>query len=130
MCAGDSGIKTILTTCGSDGYSEYHFNRDKLDKLNNEIDTFKRYKKIPKRAFYKREKKKKDLIDTLHWEIVNHLTDNYDIIKIGHFQPKNIVEQSKNRNLNRDISDLKFFAITTTLNIQSISESQAGNTNK
>lgn len=114
-CGGDLGVKTILTTCGSDGYSEYHFNKSKLNKLNEEIDALKKYKRTPKKAFYKREERKKNLINALHWEIVNHLTDNYDIIKIGKFQPKNIVEQSSNRTLNRDIQDLKFFVLQQRL---------------
>jgi putative transposase len=114
-CGGDLGIKTLLTTYGSDGCYEYHFNMDKLNKLNTKIDALKDVHGIPKKAFYKIEKKKKDLVDEMHWKVVNDLTNRYDIIKMGNFKPKNIVERGNNHILNRNINDLKFFVLQKRL---------------
>ena len=93
-CGVDPGIRTFMTTFGNTGCLEYKYNKELLDKLNREIILLKQqrskkikyvkynnilnennttfttkniYERIRKKAYVKREEKKINIINELHW---------------------------------------------------------------
>ena len=111
-CGIDPGIRTFLTTFGNKNSTEYIFNRKNLlKKLNYQIIILKneRNKRIKKRTLTKREQKKSNIIDDLHWKSINHLLKENDVIFYGDIKSHNIVSKSKNTHLNRSFNDMKFY---------------------
>jgi len=129
-CGVDPGIRTFLTTFGNKNSNEYYYRKDLLDKLNKEIITLKNKRKrnisintnesiiynikyyktrLRKKALIKREEKKSNIIDDLHWKSINDLLIKNDIIFYGDIKSHDIVTKSKNKNLNRSFNDMKFY---------------------
>ena len=88
-----------------------------LKKLSEKMDFLKSIKKIQKRKMCQLEKrkKKKDLVDSLHWDFINDILKNNDIILLGLINSHNIVKGGKNKKLNRDFCDLKFYLLRQRL---------------
>lgn len=122
----DPGLRTFATTFngvnGVDGSSvEYVHNQKLLDKLNNKLKMLKskrckvlpynflRGKRIKKKQLNKVEKKKSDLVDSLHWSVTNDLLKRNDTIYFGDIKSHDIVNGGKNRKNNQTFNDLKFF---------------------
>jgi IS605 OrfB family transposase len=112
-CGVDPGVKTFMTTYGSSGIAEYCNNRPELlKKLHEKIEKIsKNYKnqKNTKRKLRKLEKKRSNLIDELHWKTINNLLKDNDCIFYGDIKSHNIVKGGKNKKLNKDMNDLKFY---------------------
>jgi IS605 OrfB family transposase len=111
-CGVDPGIRTFLTTFGNKNSTEYNFNRKNLlKKLNYQIIILKneRNKRLKKKALTKREQKKSNIIDELHWKSINHLLKENDVIFYGDIKSHNIVSKSKNTHLKRSFNDMKFY---------------------
>ena len=62
-----------------------------------------------------RKKKKKNLVDSLHWDFINDILKNNDIILLGLIKIHNIVKGGQNRKLNRDFCDLKLYLLRQRL---------------
>ena len=98
---------------------EYDHSRSALDKLNTKLDFFKenkkrnpgnrRCKRILKRKVNKVETRKSNLINELHYKVINDLLKKNDVIFYGDIKIHNIVKNGKNRTLNRNIHDLRFY---------------------
>jgi transposase len=88
---------------------EYNHRMDLLKKLNDKLDLLKSLKKVQRRKMCKLEQRKKNLVDSLHWDFINDILENNDIILLGLIKSHNIVKGGHNRKLNRDFCDLKFF---------------------
>jgi IS605 OrfB family transposase len=86
-----------------------------IKKLNDKMDLLKSIKKIQKRKMCKLEKKKKNLIDSVHWDFINDIFKNNDFILLGLIKSHNLVKGGKNRVLNRDFCDLKFYLLRQRL---------------
>lgn len=138
----DPGIRT-LATChknniltGETSIVEYIHRKDLINKLNKKIDRLKIIKqlyrlkqyskktnkhvkkkkvKIKKRVFNKLEKKKENIINEIHWSFINHILKENDIIYFGDIKSHNVVKRNKNRYLNRDTNDLKFYILKQRL---------------
>ena len=111
-CGIDPGLRTFMTTFGNNKCYEYKHNKQKLNKLNKELDSIKRSKSIKrkrKKAFNKRESSKSNLIDENHWKIINHILYNNDIIFYGDIKSHNIVKHKKYKHINRSFNDLKLY---------------------
>ena len=114
-CGIDPGVRTFMTSFSNTDCIEYKHNSLLLKRLNEKINKLKNYssiegyKRIRKRAINKREKKKINIIDELHWKTINHLTNKNDIIFYGDIKSHNIVKNSRNKTLNRNFNDLRFF---------------------
>ena len=65
--------------------------------------------RIKKKHYSKIEKKKKNLVDKLHWDVINDLLKNNDVVYFGDIKSHDIVKDGKNSKLNTDFNDLKFF---------------------
>jgi len=135
-CGVDPGVRTFMTTFSNTGCTEYKHNKDLLDKLNREIILLKHqrskkikyvkyndiiiedklsyitkniYKRIRKKAYVKREEKKINIIDELHWMTIQDLLIKNDIIFYGDIKSHDIVRNKHNRILNRSFNDMKFY---------------------
>jgi transposase len=91
----DLGIRTFATVYSNDLGSElernskiYEYNHkiEKLINLNEKIhmlNTGKKKKRKKKRQLEKCEKRKKDLVDSLHWDFINDCLKENDVIFLG-----------------------------------------------
>ena len=120
----DLGIRTFATVFSNTLENEltretkvyeYNHRMELLKKLNEKMDFLKSIKKIQKRKMCKLEKKKKNLVDSLHWDFINDILKNNDIILLGLIKSHNIVKGGQNRKLNRDFCDLKFYLLRQRL---------------
>jgi IS605 OrfB family transposase len=119
----DPGLRTFATTFnGKDGSSvEYKQKQNLLDKLNDKIKFLKKKRlkilpfnylfksKYKKKQFNKVEKKKINLVDALHWNVINDMLKRNDIVYFGDIKSHDIVKDGKNRKNNQTFNDLKFY---------------------
>ena len=120
----DPGVRTFATVYSYDKenitITEYQHKIEVLKNLNRKL-TILKDKRIPKRKrrrkkhFNKIEKKKKDLVDKLHWDFINHLLQNNDVVYYGDIKSHDIVKNGKNRVLNQAFNDLKFYQLKQRL---------------
>lgn len=117
----DLGLRTFATLHqGEDRIVEYNHRADLLKKLNRKLLILKdlskvRHKQTKKKFLDRVDKKKVDLVDRLHWDLINDLLAENDIIYLGDIKSHNIVKGGKNSILNRDFNDLKFYKFKTRL---------------
>lgn len=121
-CGVDPGVRSFMTTFGNDCCIEYKHNENQLKKLNNKITEFKKLrnkkaikKRIAKKKYDLLETKKENLINELHWKVINDLLKRNDVIFYGDIKSHDIVKNGKNRTLNKNINDLKFYKFKTRL---------------
>jgi IS605 OrfB family transposase len=122
----DLGLRTFATvysnsigneTSRETKVFEYTHRIELLKKLNAKIDLLnskerkKKKKRKKKRKLQKYEKRKKDLVDSLHWDFINDSLKENDVIFLGHIKSHNIVRGGKNKFVNRDFNDLKFYLL-------------------
>jgi transposase len=88
----DLGIRTFATVFSNTLENEmtretkvYEYNHriELIKKLNDKMDFLKSIKKIQKRKMCKVEKRKKNVVDSLHWDFINDILKNNDIILLG-----------------------------------------------
>jgi putative transposase len=121
----DLGVRTLGTVYSTsvDGSNttthEYEQKIDLLRSLSRKIKFLKELKRdklrIRKKQLKKREKKKKDLVDKMHWDFINDLLKKHDVVYIGDIKSHDIVKRSNNSTLNQDFNDLKFYVLKTRL---------------
>jgi len=114
-CGIDPGVRTFMTVFGNIDCTEYQHNIKELQFLNNKLAhlkaqrKLKHRKRILKRKLNRIETNKSNLINELHWKVIGDLLKNNDIIFYGDIKSHSIVKGNKNKNLNRDACDLKFY---------------------
>ena len=116
----DPGLRTLGTvyTISKDEttITEYIHRKDLLMKLNKRIDMLKDTKiYFRKKQYNKIELKKTNIIDATHWEFINDLLKNNDIIYFGDIKSHNIVKGNKNHTLNRLFNDAKLYLLKQRL---------------
>lgn len=120
----DLGIRTIATVHSNDintnqtTISEYQDTHNILNKYNDKLNILKgkpKNKHLRKKQISKIEKKKKDFVDKLHWDLINDLLSNNDIIYLGDIKSKSIVQGSKNKRLKTLFNDMKFYQLKQRL---------------
>lgn len=115
----DFGIRTLATvhsnnlSNGETFITEYKHRVDLLKKLNNRLKVMKG--RIRKIQYTRIEKKKKDIVDKLHWDFINHLLSTNDVIYLGDIKSHDIVKHGKNKHLNSSFNDLKFYQLKQRL---------------
>ena len=125
ICGVDLGVRTLATVYSTNtngrniSIHEYEQRIDLLRSLNKKITFLKQLKRdklrIRKKQLKKREKKKKDLVDKMHWDFINDLLKKHDVVYIGDIKSHDIVQQCNNSTLNQDLNDLKFYVLKTRL---------------
>jgi putative transposase len=112
-CGVDPGIRTFMTTFGNSDSNEYNYRKNLLDKLNREIILIKnktgRNNRLRKKSLTKREEKKINIVNELHWKTANDLIKKNDVIFYGDIKSHDIVGKSNNKNLKRSFNDMKFY---------------------
>jgi transposase len=116
----DLGIRTFATVYIADksesiSIVEYNYRKELLKKLNEKIDLLKRKKRVRRKCFEKYERRKKNFIDVLHWSFINDILKECDIIYLGDIKSHSIVKGKKNKKLNRETCDLKFYLLKERL---------------
>jgi len=66
------------------------------------------------------EKRKKNLIDEIHWKTITDIISFNDVIFYGNINSHDIVKNSNNTYLKRDINDLKFYLFKQRLIFKSL----------
>ena len=112
----DPGLRTYATvhTHSIDGktttITEYVHRVDIMRKLNKKIKNLKKRRTYyRKKQYNKIEKKKTDFVNSLHWDVINDILKKNDVTYYGDIKSHNIVQGGKNKILNTDFNDLKFF---------------------
>lgn len=109
-CGVDPGVRTFMTTFGNNGICEYKHDKILIDKLNKAIFYLKSKRINNKRkSLNKRETKKENVVNELHWKTINSLLSLNDIVLYGDIKSHNIVKKSFNAQLNQGFNDLKFY---------------------
>ena len=113
-CGIDPGVRTFMTLFGNNGVIEYKCRNEILKKLDTEIKRLKdnritRKNRIRKERIVRLESRKDNLINELHWKTINNIVRNNDFIFYGNINSHNIVKNGKNRTLNREVNNLKFY---------------------
>jgi IS605 OrfB family transposase len=125
VCGIDPGCRTFATVYSVDTndsnkvkLSEYTLRKNLLIKLNDKLTFLKSDKQIRKKLqeknyrkkqFSKIERKKKNIVNLLHWDVCNDLLKNNDVILYGDIKSHNIVKGNKNHLTNQSFNDLKFY---------------------
>lgn len=126
VCGVDLGVRTLASSYGTNGIVEYNANMELLKSYNKKFDMVKNCRKVRpvnfnnskrrrKNALNKIEKKKIDFTDNLHWNLIKTLLHENDVIFMGDIKSHNIVKSWKNKYLNRNFNDLKFYMFKTRL---------------
>jgi IS605 OrfB family transposase len=121
-CGVDPGVRSFMTTFGNNDCVEYKHDESQLKKINNKIANLKNLrckkiinKRILKKKYNRLESKKENLINELHWKVINELLIRNDVIFYGDIKSHDIVKNGKNKTLNKNINDLKFYTFKTRL---------------
>ena len=124
ICGIDPGVRDFCTVYNPDkNVYVYTHKKELLDKLNKKIDLLKTFRIKPKLnknrtrkvKFRKLEMKKSNIVNELHWKTINNLLKHNDIIFYGDIKSHDIVKNGKNKTLNRNFNDLKFYKFKTRL---------------
>jgi putative transposase len=124
-CGIDPGVKTFMTCFGNNGCIEHKHNEKILKDLDNKIKLLKDRRRtdrgrVTKKKLNRIETRKANLIDELHWKTINRLLKMNDFIFYGDIKSHGIVKNGKNRNLNTDVNNLKFYKFKQRLLFKSI----------
>lgn len=118
VCGVDPGVRTFATVHTNSKtkttITEYIHRTDLLKKLNKKLVILKE-KYHRKKQYNKIEKKKTDIVDSLHWSFINDLLKKNDVIYFGDIKSHDIVKDGKNKTLNRNFNDLKFHVLKERL---------------
>jgi IS605 OrfB family transposase len=124
VCGIDPGLKSLLTIYGNKDLSEIDntYFLHKNEKYNNKIDRMKkkRKKRYKKKQFLKYEKRKNNLINEIHWKLINYLVKEYDILFFGDIKSHNITKGGKSKYVNRLMNDVKFYKFKQRLHYKCV----------
>jgi len=107
----DPGVRTFMTTFGSEGCYEYEETRPgQLEDLDRTLATLKsRAKSFRKRAYMKRHQRKEHLVDELHWKTIHALLQRNDVLFYGDIQSHGIVRGKRQHTLNQQVNNRKYY---------------------
>jgi putative transposase len=115
----DPGSATFLSGFGTKEILKYQ-QSGLLNKLNEKIDKLKsdrvkrftknNNKKSKRRVLKRIEEKKLNVVNNMHWHVINDLCKNYEIICLEKFNSKSCVESNEiSKFTKRKINDLKHY---------------------
>lgn len=119
-CGIDPGVRTFMTAFGNTGCMEYQQKDSVINKIDAKIRMYKdkRIKKqsrVYKKKLVKLERRKENVLNDLHWKTITNIVRNNDFIFYGDIKSHDIVKGGKNRKLNGDTNNLKFYVFKQRL---------------
>lgn len=121
-CGIDPGVRSFMTSFGNHDCIEYKHDESQLRKYNDRLAELKSLrcnklitKRILKKKYNRLESKKEHLINELHWKVINDLLTKNDVIFYGDIKSHDIVKNGKNKILNTNMNDLKFYTFKSRL---------------
>lgn len=112
-CGIDPGLRTFMTTFGNQGVCEYKHKKILIDRLNKSIFYLKSLRtgecNQKRKALNKRELRKINIVNELHWKTINHLIEHNDVLFYGNIKSHDIVKGGYNKTINQEFNDLKFY---------------------
>lgn len=108
----DPGSSTFLSGYATNGKFKIQ-QTNLISKLNQKADLLKSKKvKNLRKALLRIERRKKNLVDNMHWQVIKFLCDNYKYIYLEKFDSKRIIQQNNISSLTKrclvDFSHFKF----------------------
>ena len=107
-CGIDPGIRSWMMTFGNRGCSEYQHNNKLLQEVDNKIRVLRK-NHVSKSKLLKLERRKEHLVDELHWKTIHLLLKRNDILFYGDIKSHSFTRNNKNRKVNKDTNNLKFY---------------------
>jgi len=116
ICSLDPGVRKFQTLYSENKVMKIELKKDKLNKLYNKIDKYKSLrtsKKIKKTHITRRINKTNfqisNLIDDMHYKLINELTLTYRHILLPKFESQDMVRRNKISIVNRRMNTLKHY---------------------
>jgi IS605 OrfB family transposase len=120
-CGVDPGVRTFMTTFGTDGCHEHEYNSEIFKSMDKKISLLKKLdKRIRKRTYLKCERRKEHIIDEIHWKTIREMLAKVDVVFYGDIKSHGIVRHKKNHTLNRDTNNLKFYQFKQRLEFKAM----------
>ena len=120
-CGVDPGVRTFMTTFGTDGCHEHEYNSEIFKSMDKKISLLKKLdKRIRKRTYLKCERRKEHIIDEIHWKTIREMLEKVDVVFYGDIKSHGIVRHNKNHTLNRDTNNLKFYQFKQRLEFKAM----------
>jgi transposase len=122
VCALDPGVRTFQTVYSHEKVSKVQQNVELLEKLRRKIDLLKSLRDkgmVVRRHFntVRRNTSKKfsNLIDEMHYQTINQLTNEFRTILLPSFESQEMAKKNKNSKCNRKMMSLKHYLFKTRL---------------
>lgn len=110
VCGIDPGLRTFMTCYSAEKINEYKHDRNLIKKLNDKIKFLKSSRsKMKRRHLLKTEKKKENMVDSMHWCVINSITKDNKYILYGNIKSHDIVRGGFNKSNNTEFNSLKFY---------------------
>ena len=110
VCGIDPGLRTFMTCYSNESIHEYKHDRNLIKKINDKIKFLKSLRsKMKRRHLLKQEKKKENIVDSMHWCVINSITKDNKYILYGNIKSHGIVRNGFNKSNNTEFNSLKFY---------------------
>jgi putative transposase len=109
IIACDPGSATFITGYDPDGkVIEIDRNHKLMDKFRKKLELLTKLRKR-KSCLQKIRDKRSNYITEMHWQAINQLTSEYNIIILPHFKSQEIVKKSNKKALNKNLMILSHY---------------------
>jgi IS605 OrfB family transposase len=125
ICGIDPGVRSFATMYSYSTQDNGKVSIYNIRDYTHRIDLLKKYNKkksemmerriLRKKQYNKIEKKKKYIVDGLHWDTIRHVLKHNDIVFYGDIKSQDITKGNKNKTLNQEFNDLKFYIFKNRL---------------
>ncbi len=121
----DPGVSTFLSMYSPDKSTtiKQSYQCKYIDSLRARIKKLRKNrerKRIRRRLLLKLDIKQANVVNELHWQSINYLVKNYDLIFIEKFDTQGFVKNGKSKTLNRDTNNHKPYQFRQRLEYKAI----------
>ena len=126
ICALDPGTRKFQTIYSEEVAIKIELKKEKLKKLQTKLDFLQslRSRKIVKKSCYNKKNNKlqfrvKNLIDEIHNQTINYLTNTFKTIFIPEFESQEILKINRSKKFRRNLLSLRHFYFKEKLKAKS-----------